>query len=173
MVKAKDIALVGIYAAVLLAAQFALSFVAGVEIVTALLVCFAFSFGFKRSFALVNCFIVLRSLIFGFFLSVFVLYLIYYNIFALAFSLLGKRMRGKRSILCALAAVAMAAVFTVCFTLLDDVITPLFYGFSIDAAKAYFIASLPTMCIQTVCAVITVALLFIPLTKICRAVAKN
>lgn len=57
-----------------------------------------------------------------------------------------------------------AAAFTVCFTLLDDVITPFFYAYAGEAALAYFYASFTAMLPQVVCAAVTVFILFLPLT---------
>ena len=54
---------------------------------------------------------------------------------------------------------------TILFTLLDDVITPLFYGYSSRAALVYFYNSLIVMATQSVCTVVTVSLLFVPLRK--------
>lgn len=59
---------------------------------------------------------------------------------------------------------AVAAVCTVCFTLLDDIITPLMLGYSRGAALAYFYASFTAMLPQTVCTVVTVGGLYLPLS---------
>lgn len=61
---------------------------------------------------------------------------------------------------------ALAAIFTICFTLLDDVITPLFWGYSKGAALTYFYASFLAMLPQAVCAIVTVFLLFNPLNRL-------
>ena len=58
-----------------------------------------------------------------------------------------------------------AAICTVCFTLLDDVITPLVIGMTAGGALTYFYASFTAILPQTVCTVISVALLFYPLTS--------
>ena len=58
----------------------------------------------------------------------------------------------------------VAAVFTVIFTLLDDVITPLVSGYGQGAWDAYFYGSFAAMLPQTVCAIVTVTTLFLPLT---------
>ena len=62
----------------------------------------------------------------------------------------------------------LAVLFTALFTLLDDAVTPLLYGYTKEAALAYFLASLPTMAVQTVCAAVTVLLLFRPLLFILK-----
>ena len=60
---------------------------------------------------------------------------------------------------------AAAAFMTVLFTLLDDVITPLFFGYSLRAAKVYFYNSLIVLAIQPACVIVTIAVLFEPLRK--------
>jgi predicted PurR-regulated permease PerM len=69
--------------------------------------------------------------------------------------------------------VVTAAVCTVCFTLIDDLLYPLFYGGWGSAAVAYFYASFAAMLPQTVCTVASVTLLFLPLTKIFSKAAKS
>ncbi len=59
---------------------------------------------------------------------------------------------------------AVAAACTVCFTLLDDVISPLVIGMTKGGALAYFYASFTAMLPQTICTVITVGFTFYPLT---------
>ena len=61
---------------------------------------------------------------------------------------------------------ALAALCTVCFTLLDDVLTPLWYGYTWDAAVAYFYTGFFSMLPQTLCTVVSVLLLFEPLKRI-------
>lgn len=58
---------------------------------------------------------------------------------------------------------AAAAVCTVLFTLLDDALYPLFFGAGREGAIAYFYASFTAMLPQTVCVVISVLFLFVPL----------
>lgn len=61
---------------------------------------------------------------------------------------------------------AVACVFTACFTLLDDIITPLFYQMGRAAATAYFYASFIAMLPQIICCAVSVSLLYFPLTFI-------
>ncbi|MGN0814404.1 MAG: hypothetical protein ACI4MH_04140 [Candidatus Coproplasma sp.] len=65
----------------------------------------------------------------------------------------------------------LAAVCTVCFTLLDDVITPLVIGMTAEGALAYFYSSFIAMLPQTVCTIITVSLTFYPLTASLRRIS--
>ena len=160
------IAITALYTALLLCVQFALSGVAGVELVTVFFLAFCFTFGVKAGIAVAVCFSTIRCFIFGFYPSVIILYLVYYTGFALFFGFLGNRFNRKTTLWRFIFIVVLATAFTALFTLLDDVITPLFYGFSISAAKAYFYSSLPFMLTQCICAAISVGVLFIPLYKV-------
>lgn len=221
------VAVCAVMTALLLAVQCALSLVAGVELVTAFLLVFCYVFGAKYGMITATAFSLLRNFIFGFAPDVIVLYLIYFNAFALLFGAMGKRrghfaeyacpalvlllaagtlaaaivglpvsplMAARLNImLWALFAVlsalfvgsvvllflggkarigreaavlsALAAFSTVCFTLLSDVITPLFYGWSMDVAIGYFYTGFFAMVPQTLCAAVSVVLLFYPLER--------
>lgn len=65
---------------------------------------------------------------------------------------------------------SIAAVCTVCFTLLDDIITPLFWGYNSLTALTYFYTSFTAMLPQTVCTIVTVTALFLPLTAVLKRV---
>jgi len=170
MEKTKLIVRVAMYVAILIAGQMALSGISGVEIVTVVLLSFCFSYGIRQGLAIATTFSLLRCFFFGFQVNVIALYLIYYNLFALFFGWLGKRIAGKITLLRLCVIVASAMVFTVLFTLLDNVITPLIFGFSQNAAKVYFAQSLTAMIPQTVCTVVTVSVLFMPLTKVIQKI---
>lgn len=170
MKSAKDIALVGVCAALLIAGQAALSSISGVEVVTVMLLCFSFSMGVARGVAAATVFSLLRCFLFGFYPNVIVLYLLYYNLFALFFGWLGVRLREKKEAVRLISCVACAVVFTALFTLLDDVLTPLICGFSPRAAKLYFYASFSAMVPQMLCAAVTVTVFFTPLTRLLRKV---
>lgn len=168
MKTAKDLALIGIYTALLIGAQFALSSISGVEVVTVLFLSFCFCFGVVRGMIIANAFSLLRCFIFGFFPAVLILYLVYYNIFAVVFGLSGKRFKGEVRVKETVITVFTAIVMTAFFTALDDIITPLYYGFDLKAAKAYALASLAAMVPQIICVTITVATLFPVLVKAFR-----
>ena len=170
MKSVKEIATVAVFTALLIGGQLALSAVSGVEIVTVLLLSFSFYFGARLGMLGATAFSLLRCFVFGFFPSVLILYLIYYNLFALVFGFIGNRF-GKEADMKKLIVITFIAVLmTVLFSLLDDVITPLFYGYTADAAKAYFFASFYAMIPQSVCAVVTTVLLFPPLLGIYKRV---
>lgn len=168
MQKTKYIVRVAICVAMLIGVQMALSGISGIELVTAMMLCLCFSYGIRTGMTIATVFSLLRCFVFGFQVNVIVLYLIYYNLFAVFFGWLGARFAGKTSFLKKVIVVASAIAFTVCFTLLDDVITPLIYGFHANAAKVYFLQSLYALIPQTVCALVTVSVLFTPLTSIIR-----
>ena len=222
------VAVCAVMTALLIAVQYALGFAAGVELVTVFLLTFCYVFGAAYGVLTATAFSLLRCFLWGFYPNVVVLYLIYYNAFALLFGMLGKRgkpvagwvcptllaLLGAGCAVCAavglpvsvlykarltamfwalfgvlaglLAAyiivlcvgraraavwreaaslAALAALCSVCFTLLDDVLTPLFYGYTFDAAVAYFYTGFFAMLPQTMCAAVSVFVLFAPLRK--------
>lgn len=160
---AKECAYLAVFVAFVIAAQLVLSAIPGVEVVTVLFVSYAYVYGCGRGMTAATAFALLRQLVFGFYPTVLVLYLIYYNLLTLGFGLLGRVKRPPQRIL--LWIVLLACVGTVCFSLIDNILTPLWYGYSKRAAKLYFTASLPFMIPQTVNAAISVSLLFIPLYR--------
>ena len=167
---AKEIALMSVTTALLLAGQFALSAIQGVEVVTVILLTFCVSFGVKRGIFVATAFSVLRCIIFGFVPNVVILYLVYYNLFAVIFGIAGKLLANTRLWVKILVLAVLAAMMTACFTLLDDLITPWMYGYAAESAEIYFLMSLPVMGVQSACAVITVSLLWYPLSKAFAAV---
>lgn len=165
MSAAKEIALISLFTALLIGGQFVLNGISGVEVVTVLLLSFSFYFGIRRSVISATAFSVLRCFIFGFFVNVLILYLVYYNLFALFFGALGLKFKHKLNTARHALITAAAVLSTAFFTLLDNVITPLYYGFDFAAAKAYFVASLTAVIPQTLCAFVTVLLILPALLK--------
>lgn len=86
----RKLAACAVTSAILIAVQYALSFVSGVELVTVILLCFCYTFGLVCGMITATAFSVLHCLFFGFIPNVFILYLIYYNLFAVIFGLMGK-----------------------------------------------------------------------------------
>ena len=165
MNKTKFIVRVAMCVALLIGGQLALSSVSGVEIVTVMMLCFCFAYGVRHGIAVATTFSLLRCFIFGFQVNVIVLYLVYYNLFALFFGWLGRRFSGETSLVKTVIVVVCAVLFTVLFTLLDDVITPLIFAFHPNAALAYFLGSLYAVIPQTICTAVTVSVCFRPLIK--------
>ncbi len=170
MKTAKEIAITSVFVALLIGGQFALNAISGVEVVTVLAVTFFFCFGEIRGCIVATVFSILRCLLFGFFPSVVILYLVYYNLLAVVFGFIGKLFKRQINIKKMLIIVIVSVLMTVCFTIFDNVITPLFYGFTKTVAKAYFVASITTMLPQLICVAVTVSLLFYPLYKIFRTI---
>ena len=173
MVKAKDLARLAMCVAMLIGSQLALSALSGVEIVSALLLCFAFSYGWRDGVMIAIVFSVLRCLIFGFQINVILLYLIYYPVFALFFGWLGTRLKGEITAKKLAVIVGFATAFTVCFTLLDDILAPLLFGLSLSAAKTYFLTSLYTLIPHAICVAVTVSIFFLPLTRVIKRIDKS
>lgn len=162
MKSAKDITLIAMYSALLIGVQFILSSLLGVELVSVMLALYSLTFGAKRGMATAVVFSLLRCIIFGFFPSVIILYLIYYPSFALVFGLLKGIKYKIYPIFC-----IVITTLTICFSLLDDVITPLVLSFStIGAWKSYFLASLPVLLTHSVSVGVSAAVLFYPLSRV-------
>ncbi len=169
----RDLSIIGVFTAMLIGGQFALSGVTGVEVVTILLLAYCISFGIVKSIVLVNLFTVLRCIVFGFFPNVFILYLIYYNLFAVTFGFIGNRFKHSLDLKKHVFIVLLACVFTVAFTFLDDLITPLFYGYGEKATRTYFYMSFTALVPQLICTIVTVTFLLIPLNRVLtKAVSK-
>lgn len=165
---AKEIALISVFTALLIGGQFVLSGISGIEIVTVLLLSFSYYFGIRRGLLVANAFSLLRCFIFGFFVNVIILYLVYYNFFVVVFGILGAKFKKELNMKLLVLIVIIASLLTVIFTVLDDIITPLYYGFSIDTMKTYTIASLAAVVPQVICTVLTVILMLPILIRIFR-----
>lgn len=160
MSSAKKVILPGVFTALLLGGQLALSGISGVEVVTVLLLSFTYYFGIVQGLFVANAFSLLRCFIFGFYPVVILLYLIYYNLFVVIIGLLGKAFNHEYSLKKHLIVIVAAVLLTASFTMIDNILTPLMYAFNLNATKAYFIASLPTLFGQCICTSVTVSLLF-------------
>ncbi|MBR2321719.1 MAG: hypothetical protein IKA57_06245 [Clostridia bacterium] len=160
----RNCAYIAAFVALTIAAQLCLSFVPGVEVVTVLFVTFSFAFGCRRGIVAATVFSLLRQLVFGFSPTVLVLYLVYYNLLALLFGFLGRQ--SKITPLKLVCLTVLACLCTICFTMMDNIITPLWYGYSKRALKIYFYASFSFMIPQVICTAVSVGVLFLPLVKI-------
>jgi len=161
---AKECAFLAVFVALLIASQLAFSAIPGVELVSVLFIAYSFVFGAGRGVLAATAFSLLRCFLFGFFPTVLALYLLYYNLLVLLFGFLGKRpiRTGWKQLLFL---TPVACVCTAAFTGLDNLLTPLFYGYTAQAWKLYALASLYFMIPQVFCTAITVPLLFFPLKK--------
>ena len=171
---AKECAYLAVFVALVIAVQLVLSLVPGVELVTVLFVSYAFVFGWKRGVAAATVFSLLRQLVFGFDPVILVLYLVYFNLLAAIFGVLGTIIwKNKNPIRALPVVVLLACLGTVCFHMLDNILTPIWFGYTQRAAKAYFYASLPFMVPQVVCSAISVGVLFLPLVTAFAYIKKS
>ena len=170
MKETRFIVRVAMSVALLIAVQMALTAISGLELVTVILLCLCVCYGIRTGLAVATTFSLLRCFFFGFQVNVILLYLVYYNLFALFFGWWGRRFSGQITLSQRVLTVAAAVAFTVVFTLLDDVITPLVFGFHPNAAKVYFYQSFTAMIPQAICAAVTVSVLFGPLVRVIRKI---
>lgn len=168
---AKECACIAVFVSLLIALQLALAAVPGVEVVTVLFVAYAFVFGMKRGMVAATAFSFLRQIIFGFFPTVFILYLLYYNGLTAFFGYLRGRGRLGKSKLGFV--VLFACIGTLCFSILDNILTPLWYGYTLKQTQIYFMASLTVVIPQLITTAFSVSLLFYPLEKVFGAVRKG
>ena len=161
----KFITLTALFTALLLAVQLALSGIAGVELVTVTFLSFCFCAGIFAGITVAVSFSLIRCFLFGFYPTVIILYLTYYVLFALFFGFVGVRCKHELTVKSYITAIIFVVVFTAVFTLLDDVITPIFYGFNERSTVAYFYASLPFMLTQCICALVSSVVLFAPIVR--------
>ena len=161
---AKECAFLAVFVALVIAVQLCLAAIPGVELVTVLFLAYAYVMGAKRGMLAATVFTFLRQLLFGFYPVVFCLYIVYFNGFTLLFGTLGRKWKNSVRLLPYL--VLLAGLCTACFTLLDNILTPLWYGFSKRALKVYFLASLSVMLPQVLCTAASVLVLFVPLQKV-------
>ena len=162
----KDLTLTATFTALLIGAQLALSAISGIEVVSVLFISYCYYFGVRRGIMVATVFSFFRCFLFGFFPQVIILYFTYYNLLAVVVGVLGHNLKRAMPTAQLIAVTATAIVMTVLFTLLDDVITPIFFRFSIEVANAYFYTSLATLIPHVFCVAVTVAILFLPLCKI-------
>ena len=161
---AKECAFIAVFVAVLITVQLVLSFVPGVKLVTVLFVAYSFVFSWKRGMISATIFSLLRQIIFGFYPTVLILYLVYFNLLTLCFGLLGKAIKRVGVFLPVI--VVVACVCTAIFTMFDNILTPLWFGYGEKATRLYFMASLPFMVPQIICTAVSVTVLFFPLYKL-------
>lgn len=167
MVKsAKEIALSGITVAFLIGGQMALSAVSGVEIVTAIFAVYCFVFGVLNGVIVATAFSLIRCFVFGFFPQVILLYLIYYNLFAVALGVLGRVIKDKNGFIKIFLLTAVSVIFTILFTVIDNLLNVVLFSLSLSAAKIYFAQSIPVVIRQVICVIVTVPLFFYPLVKV-------
>ena len=167
---AKELARIAVFVAMVIGAQYVFSAVPFVEIVSLLFAAYAYSFGVVRSVAAAVAFALLRQFVFGFFPVVLLLYLIYFPLLCVVFSWLGRcKISGWKLVAWA---TLTAVVCTVCFSLLDNLLMAICSLDGKKAVNAYFVASIPFMIGHSLCVGISVAFLFLSLTKLLLFIKK-
>lgn len=164
---AKEIAFIGVVVSVLIGGQFVLSAFAGIEIITVILAVYCFTFGIVRGVITATAFSLLRCIVFGFFPHVVLLYLIYYNLFAVVVGLFGKWLKhsplpiqiGVITVLCVL--------LVLIFTVIDIVLNLWILGVVPPVAqKIYVVKSIPVAITQALSNAVIIPLCFYPLLKV-------
>ena len=95
-------------------------------------------------------------------------YCIYFPLFAVALGLAGK-FHGKKSWI----PILVGTVMTPLLTLTDNVVTPLMTGLRGLRWRLYVYHSLPVVGAQTICALVTLIAMYVPLKRVFFAVAKR
>ena len=161
---------IAVYTAMVIAAQLMLSAIPGVELVTVLLASFAAAFDRRMGALVAVAFSLLRCILFGFYPTVIILYISYYPLLALVFSFVGKI---KNNTIQLVVAVLSAAFMTVVFTFIDNLVTPLFYGYSAKLWKMYVMSSFSFMIPQIIFVSLSVAALYLPLVALLKRIKKS
>lgn len=164
LLSTKDCAYISVFVALVIVTQLLFSAIPGVELVTLLFASFSFVFGALRGSISATIFSILRQILFGFYPNVLILYLIYYNFLTIIFGLIGLKIKSTQRSLILI--IVLACFCTSFFTILDNIITPIYYSYSIKARELYFKSSIPFMLSQCFCTSISVGCLFLPLCKI-------
>lgn len=168
---AKECSYAAVFVALVIAAQLVFAALPGVEIVTLLFVVYAFSFGAVRGMLCATAFSLLRQIIFGVYPTVLILYLAYYNFLAFVFGWLGKRIGKPLRFLWVIVLVACGC--TLLFTVMDNLLTTAWYGYTERAAELYWKASLTVLFPQLVCTAVSVGVLFYPLYRAFRLLKRG
>lgn len=168
---ARECAYLSVFVSLVIAVQLAFSLLPGVELVTVLFVTYSFVFGVRRGMLAATVFSLLRQFIFGIYPVVLILYLLYFNLLCAVFGVFGKWVKDSLRALPVLT--ITACVGTAFFCLMDNILTPIWYGYSEKAAKIYFYSSFSFMIPQIICTAVSVALLFMPLAAVFRLLKKK
>lgn len=168
---AKECSYAAVFVALLIASQFAFAAIPSVEIVTLLFVTYAFCFGVVRGMICATAFSLLRQIVFGFYPKILILYLLYYNFLTLVFGLLGKKIQNPLKFLWLI--LLVACVCTALFTVIDNILTTSWYGYTARATKIYWKASIAVMVPQIICTAVSIVALFYPLFKTFNVLKKG
>ena len=169
---ARYITQVAVMAGLLTALKFALSFLPNVEVITLLIAVFSAVWGLKYSLPATLVFCTVEMAIYG--IGTWVpLYFIYWPLLAVIFHF---ALRGKRPAVAMGIALAIALPMTILFGVLSASVETLFVigAVSVDMLGTYFVTyylkGLWYYLVHVVCVVASIAILFIPLVKICQKI---
>ena len=175
MLTARYVTQVAVMAGLLTALKFALSFLPNVEVITLLIAVFSAVWGLKYSLPATLVFCTVEMAIYG--IGTWVpLYFIYWPLLAVIFHF---ALRGKRPAVAMGIALAIALPMTAFFGVLSASVETLFVigAVSSDMLGKYFVTyylkGLWYYLIHIVSAVASIAILFIPLVKICERIHKS
>lgn len=157
----KDVALVGLLAAVITAAKQALSFLPNIEIVTLLFIVFTVTFGAKRALMVSVIFTTLQIAIYGFATWLLVYYFIWPMLIIVS-ALMKRKLKTEYGF------AVLAGLYGLTFGLICAVFESFFYGAAYGIA--YWVRGIPFDLIHGVSNFITVLLLYRPL---CSAFIKG
>ena len=169
---ARYITQVAVMAGLLTALKFALSFLPNVEVITLLIAVFSAVWGLKYSLPATLVFCTVEMAIYG--IGTWVpLYFIYWPLLAVIFHF---ALRGKRPAVAMGIALAIALPMTILFGVLSASVETLFVigAVSADMLGTYFVTyylkGLWYYLVHLVSVVASIAILFIPLVKICQKI---
>ena len=169
---ARYITQVAVMAGLLTALKFALSFLPNVEVITLLIAVFSAVWGLKYSLPATLVFCTVEMAIYG--IGTWVpLYFIYWPLLAVIFHF---ALRGKRPAVAMGIALAIALPMTILFGVLSASVETLFVigAVSADMLGTYFVTyylkGLWYYLVHVVSVVASIAILFIPLVKICQKI---
>ena len=169
---ARYITQVAVMAGLLTALKFALSFLPNVEVITLLIAVFSAVWGLKYSLPATLVFCTVEMAIYG--IGTWVpLYFIYWPLLAVIFHF---ALRGKRPAVAMGIALAIALPMTIIFGVLSASVETLFVigAVSADMLGTYFVTyylkGLWYYLVHVVSVVASIAILFIPLVKICQKI---
>ena len=163
---AKEIAYTGVTVALLIGGQLAFSAISGVEIVTAVFALYCLVFGVLRGVVVATAFSLVRCLVFGFFPQVILLYLIYYNLFAIVVGIIGILVKSKSDVIKIIILTFACVALVGCFTAIDNLLNIWIFKLPKVAIKIYVAQSVPVAITQMICALVTVPLFYYPLYKV-------
>lgn len=174
MVKsAKEIACAGVTVALLIGGQYSLAMISGVEIVTAIFAVYCLVFGVLNGVVVGTAFSLVRCFVFGFFPQVIMLYLIYYNLFAIAVGFIGKIVKQRAKWFIIIVLTCVCVLLTLLFTVIDNALNVFFFGLTLSALKIYVAQAIPVLIRQIACVAVTVPLFYFPLKKIFKLAKTN